>query len=158
MTVTGANDAVVITSGPESGSVAEQPNTTGSSSLDTTTPVPTGTLAFTDVDLSDTHPVSVAVDSAVWSGDPFSSRPTTLNDLQTALDDALHDSTGTGAGGVDWTFAIPDKDLDFLGAGETLTVTYDVTVSDGVDQLDPAGDGHRDRRADPLIVNPVVAR
>ena len=56
----------------------------------------------------------------------------TLDDLQTALTTALHDSTGTGSGGVDWTFSIQDKDLDFLGAGETLTVTYDVTVSDGI--------------------------
>ena len=44
----------------------------------------------------------------------------TLVDLQTALATALHDSTGSGTGGIDWTFSIPDKDLDFLGAGETL--------------------------------------
>ena len=62
--VTGANDPVAITSGPESGSVSEQAGMTGSTSLDTTTPDPTGTLNFTDVDLSDTHSVSVAVSCA----------------------------------------------------------------------------------------------
>jgi VCBS repeat-containing protein len=129
--ITGANDPVTITSGPESSSVAEQPNTTGSSSLDSTTPVPTGTLSFTDVDLTDTHSVSVALDSAVWSVDPTFVPTQTLIDLQTALATTLHDSTGSGSGGVDWSFSIQDKDLDFLGAGETLTVTYDVTVSDG---------------------------
>jgi VCBS repeat-containing protein len=131
--ITGANDPVTITSGPESGSVAEQANMTGSSSLDSTSPVPTGTLAFTDVDLTDTHTVSVALDSAVWSADPsFTFSSDMVNDLQAALATTLHDSTGTGAGGIDWSFSIADKDLDFLAAGETLTVTYDVTVTDGL--------------------------
>jgi VCBS repeat-containing protein len=127
--ITGANDAPTITSGPESGSVSEQANTTGSTSLDTTTPVPTGTLNFTDVDLSDTHSVNVAVSSAVWSNG--GSVPTaTQADLAAALLTTMHDSTGSGAGGIDWTFSIQDKDLDFLAAGETMTVTYDVTVVD----------------------------
>lgn len=129
--ITGANDAVVITSGPESGTIAEQADTIGSSSLDSTSPTPTGTLAFDDVDLTDHHSVSVDVGSAVWSGGDFVPS-STLNDLQSALATVLHDSTGSGHGGVDWTFSIPDKDLDFLNAGDTLTVTYNVTVSDGV--------------------------
>ncbi len=79
----------------------------------------------------------MALTSAVWSDDPFFVPADTLTDLQTALTTMLHDSTGTGTGGIDWTFSIQDKDLDFLGAGETLTATYDVTVSDGIDQLDP---------------------
>jgi VCBS repeat-containing protein len=154
--VTGANDAVAITSGPGSGSVAEQPGVTGSSTLDSTTPVPTGTLSFSDVDLSDTHSVTVAVNSAVWSGG--SNIPNaTLDDLQAALMTTLHDSTGTGSGGVDWFFGIADKDLDFLAAGETLTVTYDVTVADGsttsTQQVTITATG----AIDPLVVNPVTA-
>ena len=42
----------------------------------------------------------------------------------------LHDSTGTGNGSIDWNFSIPDKDLDYLSAGQTLTVDYNVKVSD----------------------------
>lgn len=128
--ITGANDAVVITSGPQSSTVAEQADTIGSSSLDSTSPTPTGTLAFDDVDLTDHHSVSVDVSSAVWSGGDFVPAGT-LNDLQSALATVLHDSTGSGHGGIDRAFSIPDKDLDFLNAGETLTVTYSVTVSDG---------------------------
>jgi VCBS repeat-containing protein len=153
--VTGTNDDVTITSGPESGSVTEQANTFGSTSLDSTTPVPTGTLAFTDVDLSDTHSVSVAVNSAVWFGGDFIPEDT-LNDLQAALMTTLHDSTGTGAGGIDWTFAIQDKDLDFLGAGETLTVTYDVTVSDGITTSTQQVTVTATGALDPLTVNPLV--
>jgi len=157
VTVTGANDAPAITSGPESASVAEQPDMTGSTALDTTTPVPTGTLAFTDVDLSDTHQVSVALDSAVWSVDPSFVPPATLADLQTALTTTLHDSTGSGSGGIDWTFGIQDKDLDFLGSGETLTVTYDVTVSDGTTSSTQQVTVTATGAQDPLVVNPVVA-
>ena len=154
--ITGANDDVTITSGPQSGSVTEQANTSGSTSLDSTTPVPTGTLAFTDVDLSDTHSVTVAVNNTVWSGGDFIPDDT-FNDLQAALMTSLHDSTGTGAGGIDWSFAIQDKDLDFLGAGETLTITYDVTVSDGITSSTQQVTVTATGALDPLTVNPVVA-
>jgi VCBS repeat-containing protein len=151
--ITGANDAVAITSGPGSATVAEQPNTNGSTALDTT---PTGTLTFADVDLTDTHSVSVTLDSAIWSANPDVVPGDTLADLQTALSTALHDSTGSGAGGIDWTFAIQDKDLDFLAAGETLTVTYSVTVTDGIttstQQVTVTATGSED----PLVVNPLT--
>jgi VCBS repeat-containing protein len=155
--VTGANDAVAVTSGPESASVAEQPNVTNSAVIDSTSPSPTGTLAFTDVDLTDTHFVGVTLDSAVWSADPSFVPSDTFNDLFSALSTTLHDSTGSGTGGVDWTFNIPDKDLDFLSAGETLTVTYDVTVFDGAgtsstQMVTVTMNG----ATDPLIVTPVT--
>ena len=152
VTVTGANDAVAMTSGPQSGSVEEQAGVSGSTSLDSTTPDPTGTLAFDDVDLNDTHSVGVAVNSAVWSsGNPVPDA--TLNDLQAALMTTLHDSTGSGSGGIDWTFAIQDHDLDFLGAGETLTITYDVTVFDGFTSSTQQVTVTATGAEDPLTVN-----
>jgi VCBS repeat-containing protein len=156
VTVTGANDAVVVSSGPQSGSTAEQANTTNSTSLDTTSPAPTGTLAFTDVDLSDVHSVSVSLDSAVWSGDPTFVPGETLADLQAALMTTLHDSNGTGSGGVDWSFAIADRDLDFLSAGETLTATYSVTVMDGSTSSTQTVTVTMTGADDPLIATPVT--
>jgi VCBS repeat-containing protein len=153
--ITGANDPVTITSAPESASLSEQPGVTGSSAIDTTSPTPTGTLAFTDVDLSDVHSVSVALDSAVWSANPSFVPSETLNDLQAALSTVLHDSTGTGTGGIDWTFAIKDGDLDFLSPGETLTVQYDVTVADGSTTSTQTVTVTIDGAADPLLVTPV---
>ena len=149
--ITGANDDVTITSGPGSATVAEQDNTAGSTTPDTAT----GTLAFTDVDLTDTHSVSVALDSAVWSADPFFVPADTLADLETALATALNDSTGTGAGSLDWTFAIQDKDLDFLSPGETLTATYNVTVSDGITTSTQQVTVTMTGAEDPIVVNPV---
>ena len=54
ITVTGTNDTPVITSGTQAGAITElfntpQPNPTGSATPDTAT----GTITFTDVDLSD---------------------------------------------------------------------------------------------------------
>lgn len=156
ITVTGANDLVAITSGPGAASLEEMPNTTGSSAPNTTSPVPTGTLSFIDADFTDTHVVSVSVASAVWSVDPFFLPEQTQADLLTALVTTLSDSTGTGAGSVDWTFSIPDQDLDFLGAGETLTVTYDVTVADAFSSATQQVTITITGAQDALVVNPLV--
>src|SRR5439155_635391 len=125
VTITGTNDAPGISSSAESGSITELANTTGSSTNDSAT----GTLNFTDVDLSDTHTVSVSEHTPVWSGSG-SIPAATLSALATALSTTLHESTGTGAGSIDWTFSGADNKFDFLAAGETLTVAYDVTVTD----------------------------
>jgi VCBS repeat-containing protein len=130
VTILGTNDPVVITSEPQSASLAEFADTTGSAALNTTTPVPTGAIAFTDTDIGDTHTVMVSVAAAVWSGGPAVPSGTDA-DLPTALLTTLNDSTGSGIGSVDWTFSITDSDLDFLAFGETLTIDYTVEVSDG---------------------------
>ncbi|MDH2344395.1 VCBS domain-containing protein [Bradyrhizobium sp. SSUT77] len=154
--ITGANDAPVVTSGPGSASLSEQAGVTGSQSPDTTSPVPTGTLAFNDADLSDAHSVSVVMDSAVWSANTFAVPGQTLVDLQSALSTVLHDSTGTGIGSVDWTFSIADADLDFLSVGETLTVQYDVNVWDGFTNSTQTVTVTIDGAADPLVLTPLT--
>ena len=151
--ITGANDPVTMTSAPEAATVAEQPGQTNSTTPDTT---PVQTLNFTDVDLSDVHSVSVALYSAVWSKHPAVALET-LNDLQFALMTALHNSTGSGTGGIDWSFSIPDRDLDFLGVGETLTAVYDVTVSDGTTTSTKQVTVTATGAANAMIVNPDTA-
>jgi VCBS repeat-containing protein len=153
VTIDGTNDLPVITSGPGSASLAELADTNNSPTLDTT---PTGNLAFDDVDLNDMHSVSVSLDSAVWSFNPFFVPSQTLTDLFSALSTTLHDSTGTGHGSVDWTFSIADRDLDFLGAGETLTVTYDVSVADAFANSTQTVTITISGSQDPLVVNPVT--
>ncbi len=39
-------------------------------------------------------------------------------------------TTSDGVGSVDWEFNVADSDIDYLAAGQTLTQTYTVTVSD----------------------------
>ena len=117
ITIAGTNDAPVLAadaSGPHK--VAEGLSTTG-------------TLTFTDVDLSDHHTVSTSVGSITSSGGA-----TLPSDLAAALADALStatsDSTGSGSGSIAVTFSAADKTFDFLPAKATLTVVYDVTVTD----------------------------
>jgi VCBS repeat-containing protein len=125
VTVTGTNDGPVLAADANaSHGVSEVAGATGSAAADTAS----ATLTFTDVDLSDTHTVSIGAAAATWSGG--TTPAATLTALQGALTQTLTDSTHTGAGSVALAFSAADKAFDFLAAGETLTVTYNVTVTD----------------------------
>lgn len=131
ITITGTNDAPVLTADTSIHHADEVVNTTNSSVED----VVNGSLAFTDVDLSDTHSATAALHpgagSVVWSGGSYSGIPSaTLAALGTAMKTTVTDSTGTGAGSVGWEFKLPDHLFDFLADGETLTLIYDVTITD----------------------------
>jgi VCBS repeat-containing protein len=76
-----------------------------------------GMIAFTDVDLTDTHTVSVAANGAGYLGD---------------LTAVVSDDTGA----VTWAFEINDGAVDHLAEDETLTQSYVVTVDDGEGGLD----------------------
>ncbi|WP_209766606.1 VCBS domain-containing protein [Azospirillum rugosum] len=113
VTITGTNDAPVIGTAKLTGSVTED---AGSGTL-----TDTGTVAFTDVDLTDAHSVAAAFVSTTGSGALGS-----LTAVRTV------DTTGTGTGGqVTWTYSVDNAALQFLRAGETVTETYAITVSDG---------------------------
>jgi VCBS repeat-containing protein len=58
---------------------------------------------------------------------------------------------------VDWSFSIADKDLDFLSAGETLTITYNVTVADGSTSSTQTVTITATGAADPLVINAATA-
>ena len=92
-----------------------------------------GTIAFHDVDLTDTH-----VASAVFKSTDYSSQLGTLSAVISS------DTTGSGTGGlITWTFTANDSALDQLAAGQTVHenlhrhprrparrgVTQDVTVT-----------------------------
>lgn len=76
-----------------------------------------GTIAFVDVDLSDGHTLSVIDGDTGY-----------LGTFASVVSDA---STGDGAGEVSWTFSVNNADVAFLGANDTLTQTYMITVDDG---------------------------
>ncbi|MGZ2413112.1 VCBS repeat-containing protein, partial [Sphingomonas sp. F9_3S_D5_B_2] len=107
VTLTGTNDGPTIAASTQTGLVTEDstPTSTG------------GHFAFADVDLTDTHTVTVT--------------PASNGYLGTLTANVSNDTTGDGTGQVDWSFSVDNAAIQYLGANDTLTQTYTVQVSDG---------------------------
>ncbi|MCH1932099.1 VCBS domain-containing protein, partial [Shewanella sp. A25] len=113
ITITGTNDAPVLTV-EASGAVTEDLNVVDGLLSDS------GDLSFTDVDVNDTHSVS-----SIYNGD-ISWSDGSLTELQiTAL------TAGFNADNSGWDYSIANSLVQFLGKDETITFSYNVTVSDG---------------------------
>ncbi len=123
ITVTGSNDAVEITGGEHTAAITEIAGAHGSDQADTAS----GSINFADVDLTDTHEVTV-------TGVTASGVMTGLADHDTRFDwltlGNLVDSTDGVPGSQAWTFSAPDHYFDYLADGETVTLTYTVQVDD----------------------------
>ncbi len=134
ITITGTNDKpTVATSG---GTVIEQVGT-GNEALD----VITGTVTFTDVDLTDRPIVSAELSSV----QPFKYLDAEGNDITATLTPAqlaaisavkvpltVVQGAGNGNNGTaTWTYSVPDHLFDFLGEDEKLILNYVVQVDDG---------------------------
>ncbi|MGY8635957.1 FecR domain-containing protein [Bradyrhizobium sp. 14AA] len=131
ITITGTNDKPVITTDVPSITFEGGTSVPGGPLV---SDVPTsGTLNFTDVDLTDTHTVSVALTSASLP-DGSTVPPGPLAAFQSAMSVAIAsgaDSTGDGTGTINWSLAdLPVYLADFIPRGEVLTLVYTVTVTD----------------------------
>lgn len=130
ITITGTNDKPVITTSVPTITFSGGTSVPGGP---LTSSVPTsGTLSFTDVDLTDTHTVSVVLTSASLPGGTVPPGP--LASFQHAMSVLLEkDSTqaGNNTGIIDWSLAdLPAYVADFIPKGEVLTLTYTVTLTD----------------------------
>ncbi|MEY9517773.1 VCBS domain-containing protein [Bradyrhizobium elkanii] len=117
ITIVGTDDRPVITSPTQAAAITEAEETTGSVVPDTAS----GAVTFVDVDLSDTHSVTVAgvTETGVTTGLP--DQATILGWMSLGT---LTDSTGGVTGSRAWTFSAADRNFDYLAVGETLTLTY----------------------------------
>jgi hypothetical protein len=129
ITITGTNDKPVITTSVETITFSGGTSVPGGP---LTSDVPTsGTLTFTDVDLTDTHTVSKAFTADLPGGTVPAAIYTFFENAMSFSIAAGDDSTGTGTGTIDWSLApIPVYLADFIPKGEVLTLTYTVTVTD----------------------------
>jgi len=124
VTVNGVNDPPSLAS--DAGSphpLDELSNVTGSNAPDAVS----GSLSFTDPDVGDSHTAGASLFSATWSGGaviPSASATALAAAMSASI--ALDGTSGT----LGWDFSLADHFVDFLASGETLTATYDVTVSD----------------------------
>ncbi|MBR0723314.1 VCBS domain-containing protein [Bradyrhizobium manausense] len=114
----------------QSAVVAEQSGLTGSSTLDQSTPA-SGTIHFTDVDLTDRPTATITEQSATWLASDGHTELTLTSGQASALGNALAVlTTGKNNGAVDWSYSIKDSALDFLGEGQTATVVSTITLDD----------------------------
>ncbi len=142
VTIDGSNDAPVLaadTSGPNGTGLHAITERAGETGDTADTDSASSTLSFTDVDLTDTHTATKGDPSYVWSGGSLTTAQISALTAASTLALTETDSTHSGAGSVGLTYSAADKTFDFLAAGETLTVTYDVTVTDnsGVNSSQP---------------------
>ncbi|PQP00035.1 hypothetical protein C5612_24090 [Pseudomonas frederiksbergensis] len=112
----GMNDSVTMNIGVQAGTVTEDAPTTPSTTDSLST---TGTIAFSDVDLSDTHTASF-----VASG----GNATALGNFALA---SVAEAANAANGTVNWTYTVNNAAAQYLAQGQTATETYVVTVSDG---------------------------
>ena len=121
ITVTGSNDAVVITSGAQTAAITEIAGAHGSDEADTAS----GSIKFADVDLTDTHAVTVAGSDGVRRDDRALPTATaqlgwlTLGDL--TIPPTAHRLAGLDVLGPGSLFRLScrrrDRHADLYGAG-----------------------------------------
>ncbi len=130
---TGANDTPVVDAGSSilANATSELPNVTNSSAIDSTS----GVVAFTDPDLTDrpAAAINAAGETVTWQ-DATHDYTSELTPAQIASFEAgisiSAEAGNTNAGVIDWNYNIVDKNLDFLGGGESLTLTVPVVIND----------------------------
>ena len=128
ITLVGTNDAPTLVSATTTatGTLDELPNVTGSTATDHVS----GSIAFADPDLIDTHAATAGDPTFTWSGGTLTGDQLAALKAASLLNLVVHDAVTPGNGNVAWTYNVTDGALDFLGAGQTLTVTYNVTIDD----------------------------
>ena len=118
------NQAPVVTTGHTS--LTERAGVTGSDAIDTIS----GTISFADINLGDRPTAKASFSSFTYQGadhQNIAASAPELADIQ-ALEKiplvVVQSPGNTANGTATWTLNVPDKAFDFLGAGDTLTLTY----------------------------------
>ena len=88
-----------------------------------------GTLGFNDVDAADTANVVFSLKTpASWNGGTLS--PSLKTSLEAGFTLTTATSGLTSPGTVGWTYSASNLNLDFLGQGQSITLTYTVSITD----------------------------
>ncbi|WP_375306907.1 LamG-like jellyroll fold domain-containing protein [Bradyrhizobium sp. A11] len=112
-------------------SFSELADTTGSAALD---PVSggTGTIHFTDIDLTDRPTATISGQATTWLDADHTTQLTLTAGQESALEQALtiQQAGNKNNGAIAWSYSIADSALDFLGEGQTATVVSTITLDD----------------------------
>ncbi|WP_338699118.1 VCBS domain-containing protein [Bradyrhizobium sp. 26S5] len=138
-TITGTNDQTTLTSVNSTAVSTTIAESTGDSSAQDVAPI-AGSLAFSDKDIGDSLTASAVSPTVLINGNALSSElsASAASALKAALDHlsfgAGVTSNGGGTQNISWTWDPTAANLDFLKAGDQLTVTYAVKVGDSATQ------------------------
>lgn len=123
LTIEGRNDVPQIDSTVQVGALSERADQVADENAGTLSA--SGVIGFTDADLSNSHTLGSQLISATnANGKPVAA----LGNLVATLADSAQ---GDGLGSVHWDYSVAAGALDYLGAGETITLVYRVSVADG---------------------------
>ncbi len=131
ITVHGTEDVPVITSSAQTGAVTEDADNAANENNETHHQ--SGTITFTDVDLSDIETSSITntvVTPTLANGYTLTQGEHDALVNAFTIDAATH-SSSSGAGTIGWNYDIADSALDFLGANDQVVLTYTVQTNDG---------------------------
>ena len=96
----------------------------------------TGSITFTDIDSRDRVSISEALKSI--SGTKRDSSVLSISSVnQSLIKDAFStnvDNTSTNNGTINWDYAITQANINFLGAGESVTAVFTVSITNNVGQ------------------------
>ena len=111
VTVNGANNTPVVQTTNVTGAVTELVTAAGNLTA-------TGSIGFTDADLTDAHTVGSVTSSS--------------GALGTLTPSIATDTTGSGVGGsVTWSYSVAASAVEYLAAGQTKPETFTFNVLDG---------------------------
>ena len=132
ITVQGTEDTPVITSSAQAATITEDGGTVGHGG-ESGPESASGTITFTDVDLSDieTSSITKTTVSAVLANGYTLTTARAGRAGQRLHDRAATHSSVDGTGTIGWHYNIDDSALDFLGKNDVVTLTYTVQVDDG---------------------------
>ncbi|MFK3915905.1 Calx-beta domain-containing protein [Psychrobacter sp. NPDC078501] len=134
VTINGTNDRPVITNVANGNNIIETAAAI-TEQTDDTAITRTGTISFTDSDSSDEPEISAIASKNIYVYDPSNSTFTDAEPLSTlqkaALDGifSVANDTGSFTDGI-WSINASSTVLDFIPAGETITIRYAVQVDD----------------------------
>ncbi len=121
VTITGQNDGPAIVSGRYQGAVVEDAAATLTSD---------GTITFSDIDLTDTHSVSIgAARVAITGGVPAGFAPAGgFGTLRAQVVENTADQNAQGT--INWRFTADNASVQRLAAGQVATQVYTLTLTD----------------------------
>ena len=112
VTITGTNDAPIVATSDLTGTVLEAVTPAGNLA-------DTGTIAFTDVDLTDAHSIDPTIVASSGALGVLTASVTT-------------DTTSSGLGGVvTWNYSITASTVEYLAKNQTRVEQFTITLDDG---------------------------